>query len=362
MTGRLLHVWYAQPVMARFVVRRLVIGLLLCISVTFVAFLLTQVVPGDPIAASIGDIAASDPEIVAAFKQRYGLDRPFFEQYAIYLGNLLQGDLGMSIQSRRPVTVDLAQYMAATIELAVAAMTLAMLFGLTLGMAAAVHRTIVRSLRYELVVLIVVGLVLGGRRPIQRQDAFVGSIVALYVFFYLLGISPGVGRLPPGAAAPPSLTGMFTVDALLAGDWRTLWEALAHLALPAVVLAVYTIGAITRFTRASVLEALGQDYVRSARAKGLPERIVLMRHVLRPALAAIVTVSGLAFGRMLGGAVLVESVFSWPGLGEYAYRSALALDLRAIMGVSLVVAVIYIFVNLIVDILYALIDPRIRLG
>lgn len=351
MTGRLLHVWYAQPVMARFVVRRLVIGLLLCISVTFVAFLLTQVVPGDPIAASIGDIAASDPEIVAAFKQRYGLDRPFFEQYAIYLGNLLQGDLGVSIQSRRPVTVDLAQYMAATIELAVAAMTLAMLFGLTLGVAAAVHRE-----RWPDHVIRVISLA-GVSVP-----TFWLSIVALYVFFYLLGISPGVGRLPPGAAAPPPLTGMFTVDALLTGDWQTLWDALAHLALPAVVLAVYTIGAITRFTRASVLEALGQDYVRSARAKGLPERIVLMRHVLRPALAAIVTVSGLAFGRMLGGAVLVESVFSWPGLGEYAYRSALALDLRAIMGVSLVVAVIYIFVNLIVDILYALIDPRIRLG
>ncbi len=351
MTGTLRHLWYAQPVMARFILRRLVVGLLLCISVTFVAFILTQVVPGDPIAASIGDIAASDPEIVAAFRERYGLDRPFFEQYAIYLGNLLQGDLGMSIQSRRPVTVDLAQYMAATIELAVAAMTLAMLLGLALGLTAAVHRE-----RWPDQLIRVVSLA-GVSVP-----TFWLSIVALYVFFYVLGISPGVGRLPPGAAAPTSVTGMYTVDALLTGDWETLWDALAYLALPAIVLAVYTVGAITRFTRASVLEALDQDYVRSARAKGLPERTVLLRHVLRPALAAIITVSGLAFGRMLGGAVLVESVFSWPGLGEYAYRSALSLDLRAIMGVSLVVAVIYIFVNLVVDVLYAVIDPRIRLG
>jgi len=155
---------------------------------------------------------------------------------------------------------------------------------------------------------------------------------------------------------------MYTVDALLAGDWETFRTALAHLATPAFVLAVYTIGAITRFTRASMLESLGQDYVRSARAKGLPERTVILRHALRPALAAIITISGLAFGRMLGGAVLVESVFSWPGLGEYAYRSALSLDLRAIMGVSLVVAIVYIIVNLAVDLLYAVIDPRIRLS
>ena len=155
---------------------------------------------------------------------------------------------------------------------------------------------------------------------------------------------------------------MYTVDALLAGDWETLRSALGYLVLPALVLAVYTIGSITRFTRASMLESLNQDYVRAAQAKGLPRRIVVLRHALRPALATIITVSGLAFGRMLGGAVLVESVFSWPGLGEYAYRSALSLDLRAIMGVSLMVALVYLLVNLVVDLLYAVIDPRIRLG
>jgi len=163
-------------------------------------------------------------------------------------------------------------------------------------------------------------------------------------------------------SSPVTITGLYTIDALLTGNWKLLWQALSHLALPAMVLAIYTIGAITRFTRAAMLDALQQDFVRSARAKGMPERTVVLRHVLRPALAAIITVSGMAFGRMLGGAVLVESVFSWPGLGEYAYRSALALDLRAIMGVSLVIAAIYILVNLVVDILYAVVDPRIRLS
>jgi peptide/nickel transport system permease protein len=343
--------WFALPSLLRFSLWRIIAGVFLCVGVTFVAFILTLVVPGDPVAASLGDVAGDDPEIVAAFRARYGLDRPLPEQYIIYLGNLLQGDLGDSINTRRPVLVDLRQYLPATVELSMAAMTLAMVVGVALGVLAAVFRD-----GWVDQVVRVVSLA-GVSVP-----TFWLSVVCLYVFFYQLGWSPGVGRLPPGVPAPPRVTGMFTVDAALAGDWAKMRAALSYLVLPALVLAVYTIGSITRFTRASMLESLGQDYVRSARAKGLPERTVILRHALRPALAAIVTVAGLAFGRMLGGAVLVESVFSWPGLGEYAYRSALALDLRAIMGVSLVIAVVYILVNLVVDLLYAVIDPRIRLG
>ncbi|SFZ85640.1 peptide/nickel transport system permease protein [Devosia enhydra] len=344
-------IWYSVPSLLRFVLRRLAIGVLLCIGVTFVSFTLTQVVPGDPVAASLGDYASSDPETVAAFRQRFGLDKPVHEQYVIYLTKLAQGDFGESLQTRRPVAADLAHYMSATIELAVVAMLIAMIGGVGLGIIAAITRD-----RWPDQVIRVVSLA-GVSVP-----TFWLSLVCLYVFFFQLGWSPGVGRLSPGAAAPMQITGLFTLDALLTGNWKALGDALSHIALPAMVLAIYTIGAITRFTRAAMLDALGQDFVRSARAKGLPERSVILTHVLRPALAAIVTVSGMAFGRMLGGAVLVESVFSWPGLGEYAYRSALALDLRAIMGVSLVIAAVYILVNLVVDILYAVIDPRIRLG
>jgi peptide/nickel transport system permease protein len=343
--------WLWLPGLMRFVLRRLVVGVFLCIGVTLVSFTLTQVVPGDPISASLGDAAASDPEIVAAFRARFGLDRPLPEQYFIYLGNLMQGDLGESLMTRRPVAADLAQFMSATIELAVIAMTLAMVFGVSLGVVAAIWRE-----RWPDQVIRVVSLA-GVSVP-----TFWLSLVTLYLFFFVLGWSPGVGRLSPGAPAPAHVTGLYIVDALVTGNWPVLHNALAHIALPAMVLAVYTMGAITRFTRAAMLESLGQDFVRTARAKGLPEVRVIGGHVLRPALAAIVTVSGMAFGRMLGGAVLVEAVFSWPGLGEYAYRSALALDLRAIMGVSLVIAVVYILVNLVVDILYAVIDPRIRLG
>jgi peptide/nickel transport system permease protein len=343
--------WYALPSLVRFIIRRLAIGVLLCVGVTLVSFTLTQVVPGDPVAASLGDQASSDPETVAAFRQRFGLDKPLPEQYLIYVTNLAQGNFGESLQTRRPVADDLAKYMSATLELSLVAMTIAMLAGVALGIIAAVNRD-----RWPDQVIRVISLA-GVSVP-----TFWLSLVCLYVFFFQLGWSPGVGRLSPGAAAPMNLTGLYTVDALLTGNWKTLGSALAHLALPAMVLAIYTIGAITRFTRAAMLDAFQQDYVRAARAKGMPERTVVMRHVLRPALASIITVSGMAFGRMLGGAVLVESVFSWPGLGEYAYRSALALDLRAIMGVSLVIAAVYILVNLLVDILYAVVDPRIRLS
>ncbi|MEM9901206.1 MAG: ABC transporter permease [Pseudomonadota bacterium] len=343
--------WFALPGLLRFSIRRVITGVFLCIGVTLIAFLLTLVVPGDPVAASLGDVAADDPVIVAAFRERYGLDKPLPEQYLIYVTGLLQGDLGTSLNTRRPVLDDLRQFLPATIELSIAAMTIAMVLGVALGVIAAVYRDGWPDQAIRVISLAGVSV-----------PTFWLSLVCLYVFFYLLGWSPGVGRLPPGALAPQAVTGMYSVDAALAGDWEKVGDALAHLALPALVLAVYTIGAITRFTRASMLETLEQDYVRSARAKGLPARVVVMRHALRPALAAIVTVSGLAFGRMLGGAVLVESVFSWPGLGEYAYRSALSLDLRAIMGVSLVIAIVYILVNLVVDLLYAVIDPRIRLG
>lgn len=343
--------WYALPSLLRFVVRRLAVGVLLCLGVTLVSFVLTQVVPGDPVTANLGDRAASNPATVQVFRERYGLDKPLPEQYAIYLYRLLHGDLGESQQTRRPVTTDLRQYMGATLELALVAMIIALVVGVALGIVAAIERD--RWPDQLIRILSLAGV---------SVPTFWLALVTLYVFFFKLGISPGVGRLNPGAKAPPNWTGMYTVDALLSGQFSTLVMALSHLILPATVLAIYTIGSITRFTRAAMLESLNQDYVRSARAKGLPARTVILRHALRPALAAIVTVAGIAFGRMLAGAVLVESVFSWPGIGQYAYKSALTLDLRAIMGVSLLVAIIFIIVNLAVDLVYALIDPRIRLG
>ncbi|MGN6090534.1 MAG: ABC transporter permease [Actinomycetes bacterium] len=335
----------------RFLGSRLVAAVVLGIGITLVAFTLTQLVPGDPAAANLGQRAIGDPEAVAAFRAKYGLDKPVPVQYLTYLGNLVRGNLGESQQSHRGVAQDLAEYVPATLELAVFAILLSLVVGVALGVLAAVSRD-----RWPDQLLRVVSLT-GVSMP-----TFWVALVSFYLFFFKFGWLPGGGRLEPGMTPPPHVTGMYTIDALAAGQWDVFRSALAHLVLPALVLAVYTVGMLLRFTRASVLEILGNDYVRAARAKGLPERVVVIRHVLRPALLAIITVAGVAFGSLLSGAVLVENIFSWPGLGQYAYRSAINLDLPAIMGVSLVVAVVYILMNLLVDILYGVIDPRIRLS
>jgi peptide/nickel transport system permease protein len=335
----------------RFLLKRISIGIVLCIGITFVAFVLTQLVPGDPATANLGQQAASDPAAVAAFRHENGLDKPLPVQYAVYLKNVLHGDFGRSQQSHRPVSTDLAEYIPATLELAIFAIILSLLIGVTFGVIAAVYRD-----RWPDQILRVASLA-GVSMP-----TFWIALLAFYIFFFKLGWLPSGGRIGPTQNAPTHTTGLYTVDALIHGQWSLLGSVLYHLLLPGLVLAIYTIGMLLRFTRASVLEILGNDYVRAARAKGLPERIVIVRHVLRPALISIITVAGVAFGSLLSGTVLVESIFSWPGLGEYAYTSAKNLDLPAIMGVSVVVAVVYIVMNLLVDVLYGVIDPRIRLS
>jgi peptide/nickel transport system permease protein len=335
----------------RFLLRRLGTGVVLCFGITLVAFVLTQLVPGDPAAANLGQRAIGDPAAVRAFRHQYGLDKPLPVQYFRYLKNLLHGNLGISQQSHRPVRTDLAEYIPATLELALFAIVLSLIVGVGLGIIAAVYRD-----RWPDQVIRIVSL--GG----VSMPVFWIALTVFYLFFYKFGLFPGGGRLGPTQTPPGHITGMYTVDALLHGQWSLFESAVRHLVLPGLVLAIYTVGMLTRFTRASVLEIMGNDYVRAARLKGLPERVVILRHVLRPALVSIITVAGVAFGNLLSGTVLVENIFSWPGIGQYAYHSATNLDLPAIMGVSLFVAVVYIVINLIVDLLYGVIDPRIRLA
>lgn len=335
--------------MVSFIGKRLVAGVFLVVGISFVAFVLTNLVPGDPAAAALGQRAIEDPATVAAFRAKYGLDEPLWRQYLLYLGNLVQGDFGTSQQTRRPVGADIAKFLPATAELALVAILISLVVGLALGITAAVFRD--RFLDSLIRVLSLGGV---------SVPTFWLALAASVVFSVKLGWLPSTGQLDPGMDRPEDLTGMVLVDSLLTGNWETFGSALEHIIMPAVVLAAYTIGMITRFTRASMLEVLGNDYIRAARAKGLPERTVLFRHVLRPALVPIITVTGLALGSLLSGTVLVENIFSWPGMGQYAYKSSLALDLPAVMGVSIVIAVIYVVINLAVDILYSVIDPRIR--
>jgi peptide/nickel transport system permease protein len=339
------------PPFARFLLHRLAALVLLAIGITLVAFLFTQLVPGDPVTANLGEQAAADPEVVQVFRERYGLDEPLPVQYWTYLTRVVRGDLGTSFTTQQPVRENLGEFAPATAELAILSTLIAVLVGTVFGVVAAVKRN--RAADHLLRVVSLAGI---------SMPTFWIALVALYVFFLRLGWFPGGDRLEPGVLAPPHRTGMYTVDALLAGQWGTAQSAFHHLILPALVLAAYNVGLLTRYTRSAVLEVIGNDYVRAARAKGLPERNVLVRYVLRAALPSVVTVIGLVFANVLTGTVLVETIFAWPGIGQYAYRSAVALDLPAIMGVSLFVAVVYVSVNFVVDVLYGVIDPRIRVA
>ena len=305
--------------------------------------------PSNAVATNLGEQAAADPAAVAAFEHHYGLDKPLPQRYLIYLGHVVQGDLGESALTRNPVTTDLGQFIPATAELAVFSIVIAILVGIPIGVAAAVKHD--KPVDHVLRVVSLGGI---------SMPTFWIALVSLYVFFYRLGWFPSGGRLDPGTLDPPHVTGFFTVDALLAGQWSVAREAVHHLVLPALVLAAFNVSLLARYTRSSVLEVMGNDYVRAARAKGVPERVVLWRYVLRAALPAIITVIGLLFANILTGAVLVENIFSWPGLGQYAYQAAVNLDVPAIAGVSLFIAVVYVTINFVVDVLYGVIDPRIR--
>ncbi|MFN3981714.1 MAG: ABC transporter permease, partial [Caldilinea sp.] len=293
--------------------------------------------------------AMSDPKIVAAFRAEWGLDRPPAEQYLVYLQNLLSGDLGRSIKSRRAVAEDLASYLPATIELA----TTAILFGVTVGVALGLLSALRRNTWIDHTARVI--SLFGVSTPV-----FWLALVALYIFYARLGWVAGPGRLDAGLAPPPHVTGLYTVDSLLAGDWRTFSNAVSHLILPAMVLASYTTGLITRVTRSSMLEVLGMDFIRTARAKGLADNKIVVRHALRNALIPLITVIGFSYGNLLAGTVLTEAIFAWPGIGQYAYRASTSLDFPAIMGVSLLIALIFILINLIVDVLYFIVDPRLR--
>ncbi|GIL29479.1 ABC transporter permease [Actinocatenispora comari] len=339
------------PNLVRFLGKRVAITIGLLWGVTVVTFALVHVVPGDAATANLSEQALNDPAVVAAYRAKWGLDQPIWQQYLHYLGNLLHGDLGTSQQTGRPVLTDLVQYVPATLELAVPSMILALVVGTAVGMLAAVRHGRASDQ------VVRVGSLLGLSTP-----PFWLSLVVLYLFFYLLGVSPSGGRLSPQFAPPPSVTGMYTVDAALAGQWAAAWDAVQHLVLPVLVLTCLTVATLIRFVRSAMLEVLQQDYIRAAYAKGLPTRTVLGRHLLRAGLVPVITVSGLAFASLLSGTVLVENIFGWPGLGQYAFRSATGLDLPSILGVSLFVALVYTGVNLLVDLLYGLIDPRIRLS
>ncbi len=331
----------------RFVARRAGLTVFVLFGITLITFLISHVVPADPVVAYLGEHAP--PDLVEKVRHQIGLDRPLPLQYVLYLRDLFHGNLGISIMDNRPVRQDLAQYLPATVELSTAAMLVAIAIGIPTGVVSALFKD-----RWPDQVARVFAL--GG----TSLPIFYVALLLLGLLYSRLGILPGPGQLSIYTQPPARITGMVVVDALLSGDWVALGDALLHLILPAVVLGYYSAGLITRMTRGSLLEVLRQDYVRTARAKGLGERRVVLGHALRNALLPTVTVIGLTYGGLLSGAVLTETIFSWPGLGRYATNSVISVDIPAVLGVTLVIAFIYSFANLLVDVLYAYLDPQIR--
>ncbi|MEM1361942.1 MAG: ABC transporter permease [Pseudomonadota bacterium] len=320
------------------------------VGVVIISFILTRALPGDPAAYFAGVMA--DEASIAETREKLGLDKTLIEQFFVYTADLLRGDLGVSLNTGRPVLTDLAERLPASLELTLSALVLSCLIAVPLGVWAAVRQG--SWVDHLCRVLVTAGVSL---------PTFFTGVLLIYIFYYLLGWAPSpLGRLDFIYLSPPHVTGFYLIDAPLAGDWETFFATLRQLALPAITLALFTLAPIARMTRAAMLTALSSDYIRTARAAGLRPRTVLFGYALRNALLPVVTTLGMVFSFVLGANVLVEKVFAWPGIGSYAVEALVASDYAAVQGFVLAMAVLFVLLNLLIDLSYALIDPRIGFG
>lgn len=332
-----------------YILRRVLLFIPVLIGLSIITFVISHLVPGDPVGLAAGP--GSTPDQLAALRQAYGMDKPLPLQYLGYMGNTLHGDLGRSMMSGHNVLKDLRTFFPNTLELVLVAMVIAICVGVPLGIVAAVYRD---------------------RWPDQLTRVFaLGSIsvpsfwlaivlqILLAMTFHVLPVD---GMYDSRASMPPTHTGFLLLDTLLEGNLAGFGTTVKHLILPAFVLALGPIAFIMRILRADVLETLNSDWVKMLRSNGLPERVILFKYVLKNSLIATVSIIGFIIGYSLGGSVVIETVFDWPGVGLYAVNSALALDFQPIMGVTLLVGLIFLVVNLLTDLLYGVLDPRIRYG
>ena len=332
--------------MHRFVLRRLALLIPTLLGISILVFLMVHLVPGDPAQIMLGERA--DAESVAALRTQLGLDEPLYVQFYRFFGDLLRGDLGRSMRTHERVTTEMFERFPATCELTAASMTLAIVFGISLGIAAAVYRG--RFVDHVSMVVATAGISI----PVFWLALML--ILALAVQWPLLPVS---GRIAPHISFEAH-TNLYLIDAVLSGSPAAVGDVLAHLALPAIALGTIPLAVIARITRSSLLEVLSEDFVRTAWAKGLPGRLVVLRHGVRNALIPTLTVIAMEFGYLLGGAIITETVFAWPGLGRWLFLAVQARDFRAVQGGVLLLATLFVVINLIADILYAWLDPRIR--
>ncbi|WP_439577022.1 ABC transporter permease [Elioraea sp.] len=332
--------------MVRFVLRRLILALPALLGLMVLTFFMLHVLPADPSAALAGENAT--PEQIAAIRAAYGLDQPLWRQFLIYVGQVLRADLGTSLFTNRPVAADIALRLPATIELTFAALLFAAAVGIPLGTLAAVWHN--SPFDHVIRVVTVAGLAIA---------SFWFAIILQLTFSMEFDILPLRGRLDVGVDPPLFITGLYLVDSLLTGRFATFVNALEHLIMPAFTLSLGGLATIARFTRAGVLDTMQKDFVSYARAAGYPERRIVWVYVLRNSVVAATTQIGLLFGGLIAGAVAIEWIFDWPGLGSYAVQAIYTSDYKAILAVTLVVGVIYALVNLVVDVVLALLDPRV---
>ena len=317
------------------------------IGVTLLVFIISHAIPGDPARMMAGQKASR--EAVENIRRSLGLDRPLPEQYARYFVGLLKGNLGRSIRNQRPVLDDLKDFFPATLELTIVSMIFCIGVGLPLGILSAIRRN--HPIDHTARVFSVIGV---------SMPVFWLGLMLLLLFYRNLGWLPGSGRLDVGFNPPAHVTGMYLIDTLIEGGWLKFANAFSHIMLPAFCLSYVYLAIITRIVRSSMISAMGQEFITTARANGISETIVILKHGLKNALIPTVTITGLSIGELLGGAILTETIFDWPGMGKYVVDSVNFLDFPAIMGFTLVVSLIYVMVNLLVDVLYAFLDPQIR--
>ncbi|MDR5700522.1 ABC transporter permease [Agromyces aerolatus] len=331
-----------------FVLRRLITAAITLLGVTLIVFFLTRGV-GDPVYILQGSTPMT-PEQLDALRQQYGLDRPIWVQYLDYLGGLLQGDLGTSLYTKKPVTTELAIYFPATLSLSVAALILGVIITVPLGVVSAIKPGSFWN-----------KLSIGFTRFGVAMPSFWFGLLLVYVFVYVLKIAPApTGQLPIGMATPPRVTGVIPIDALLAGEWDVFGAAMGQLALPVIALALTSFPALLALTESVTARVLRSDYMRTARATGLPPSMAYGRYAARNIASPIVTQIAMTFGFLLGGTVLVEFVFSWPGIGQYAVLSMQRLDFAPVIGIALLTSTIYLVLYFISDLISLALDPRIR--
>jgi peptide/nickel transport system permease protein len=333
--------------MLAYITRRLVWMVFVIFGVMTLTFFISRVIPADPVAAVLPGNAPE--EAIQRERERMGLDKPIWVQYGLYINGLLHGDLGTSIRTRQPVLSDLLRYFPATAELAITALIMGTILGVSLGLLSAVRQG--KFLDHFGRVFAIWGL---------SMPAFFTGLMLIILFSHTLHWLPQLGQMPAYLRRPPRVTGFLILDTMIAGKWSLVWTEVKHLILPAFTLGWLSTASIVRITRSSLLEVLPEEYIKTARMKGLHESVVILKHALKNAMLPTITIIGLRVASLLEGAVLTETVFAWPGLGRYATSSFLAIDFSAVVGVTVFIAFLYSFCNLVVDLVYGYLNPKIR--